>query len=182
MEDINPNSSPWRMTSPTVVPEPVKLSRGAEVLMRIAFCSMAGMLVSLGWIVGSSAALEAKSWSVVIGLSSLSIVCFFAGHTRSEVNKARADIAASEARLNTAVEAALQSALTELQALRNERHHRDVSEEDPPALKPKRRRQSRSHHRPPRRPIEAGEVISDEFRIFLEGRESHLEDGPGGLA
>src|SRR5215217_3202911 len=71
---------------------------GPELLVRIALCALSGLLVSLIWILGGSADAQAKAWSVVIGLSAIAAMSLFAGLSRSEADKVRAEVADSEVR------------------------------------------------------------------------------------
>ena len=79
-------------------------------MIRVALCALSALLVSLIWILGSPAGADAKAWSVVIGLSTTAAMSLFAGLTRAEADKVRADIADSEARTMAAIEAAVAAA------------------------------------------------------------------------
>ena len=152
-------------------------SRGAEIGVRIAVCAMSAALVSLGWILASSAAMSTKAMSAVLCLCSLATVALVIGNVRAEVSKARADIARTEARLLEAFEVAVECLYAD--------PGRRRPEPSPSGSPFQPARQDRRRGRPPqrRRPVQAQAAdasISEELRIFLQGRESaYGDDGFG---
>jgi hypothetical protein len=165
-----------------VVPVRARYSRGAETLIRVAICVVSGMIVSLGWILASRADMSTKAWSIVIGLSTLATMTVLVGHTRAEVNKARYDLAATEARLLTAIEAAVAEVRAERNAaLASGFGHLESVPTQPPSPRPRPGRSARSQRvrrgLPRLEPTDP--VISDELRIFLQGRESAYDDDYG---
>jgi len=145
------------------------------MLVRVALCALSALLVSLIWILGSSAGADAKAWSVVIGLSTTAAMSLFAGLTRAESDKVRADLAESEARTMAAIEAAVATINSEIHMHAEEARPKAVARGETKALPGRgRRRGSRGSRRSTGDP---GQLITDEFRLFMQGRESRTEDG-----
>jgi hypothetical protein len=136
-------------------------TRGADVLIRIAIGACSGTLVSLGWILASDADRTTEAWSVILCLTSLTTVTLLAGHTRSEMNKVRADLAATEDRLVAALEAALEAVVVRA------------------APRPSRNRRRGGAGS---RPLPDDGLLPDDLRLFLLGRDSvyHDEDRDAG--
>ena len=175
------NASETGPPSPPAVVVPVRArsSRGAETLIRVAICAVSGMIVSLGWILASSAGMSTKAWSIVIGLSALATMTLIAGHTRAEVNKARYDLAATEARLLTAIDASVAEVRAELaEATATRSGHLESAAQPAPIGRPRPGRGAPSQRvrRGLQRREPADPAIPDELRIFLQGRESAYDD------
>src|SRR5215217_3784383 len=93
-----------RVGSTVVYRHPFVAPRGVEVFVRIALCALSALLVSLAWILASSAPADARHLTVLIGLAAIGAMSLMAGLTRSENDKLRAEFAESEARTLAAVE------------------------------------------------------------------------------
>lgn len=152
---------------------PTKPERSGETVARLAYGVGSALVVSLVWILGSPADLHTKAWSVVIGLSAAALV--LAGHATWEVSRMRGELTACE----TQVQAALAALATDLAE-----HTRDKTQDERRGRGPGgdgrrgRRRPARRRGQPE---PNAGEIISDEFRVYLQGRESRFDDGSGTL-
>jgi hypothetical protein len=176
MEEIHQHNLAWSRPRPMVVmrhPTATHRSRGAEALIRVALCTLSALLVSLIWILGSPAGADAKAWSVVIGLSTTAAMSLFAGLTRAEADKVRADLAESEARTMAAIEAAIASISSEIQEQTEDARPAAVARAGSQGLGRGRRR-SRGGQR---QAVDPGQLITDEFRLFMQGRESLKDDG-----
>jgi hypothetical protein len=177
MEEIQQNGLEWSSARPVVITRhpTAQRSRGAETLVRVALCALSALLVSLIWILGSPAGADAKAWSVVIGLSTAAAMSLYAGLTRAEADKVRADLAESEARTMAAIEAAVASINSEIHLHAEEARPAAVARAGPQELPGRgRRRGSRGSRRST---VDPGQLITDEFRLFMQGRESRNEDG-----
>jgi hypothetical protein len=172
----NVSETPPASPPPVVVPARAGLSRGAETLIRVAICTVSGMLVSLGWILASNADMSTKAWSIVIGLSALATTTLIVGHTRAELNKARYDLAATEARLLVAIDAAVAEVRADLARTVS------VPAAEPSPAPPRPGRSARPQRiRRGLQPRKAADPdIPDELRIFLQGRESTYDEDDRG--
>jgi hypothetical protein len=168
----------WAGAGPVIITNaPEESARGAETIMRIAYGMISAMVVSLIWIIGSSADAKIKAWSVIIGLSVTATL--LAGHAIVEVGRIRQQLAVSEARTQAAVAAVAQTVAAQSHLLAR-----------PPAAEPAAQRPVEPERAPRRRPNnrrrrkpadDPGQLISDEFRVYLQGRESRYNDGPGSV-
>jgi hypothetical protein len=178
MEEIQHNGLEWSSARPIVITRhpTAHRSRGAETLVRVALCALSALLVSLIWILGSPAGADAKAWSVVIGLSTTAAMSLYAGLTRAEADKVRADLAESEARTMAAIEAAVATINSEIHLHAEEARPAAVARAGAQQALPGRgrRRGSRGSRRST---VDPGQLITDEFRLFMQGRESRNEDG-----
>lgn len=177
MEEIQHSGLDWSRSQSAVVPRHPTTSqriRGAEALVRVALCALSALLVSLIWILGSPAGADAKAWSVVIGLSTAAAMSLYAGLTRAEADKVRADLAESEARMMAAVESAVATINTEIHLHTDDARPAGVARADPQSLQGRGRRRSRGARR---QAVDPGQLITDEFRLFMQGRESLKDDG-----
>jgi hypothetical protein len=177
MEEIQHNGLEWSRPGPPVVmrhPTTTSRSRGAEALIRVALCALSALLVSLIWIFGSPAGADAKAWSLVIGLSTTAAMSLYAGLTRAEADKLRADLAESEARTMAAIESAVATMSAEIHLHTNDVRPAAVARADPQGVPGRGRRRSRGGQR---QAVDPGQLITDEFRLFMQGRESLKDDG-----
>lgn len=176
MEEIQHSGLEWSRSSSAVVTRhpTTSRSRGAEALVRVALCALSALLVSLIWILGSPAGADAKAWSVVIGLSTAAAMSLYAGLTRAEADKVRADLAESEARMMAAVESAVATINTEIHLHTDDARPAGVARSAPQSLQTRGRRRSRGARR---QAVDPGQLITDEFRLFMQGRESLKDDG-----
>lgn len=177
MEEIQHTDLEWSRSRPTVVtrhPTANQRSRGAEALIRVALCALSALLVSLIWIFGSPAGADAKAWSLVIGLSTTAAMSLYAGLTRAEADKLRADLADSEARTMAAIESAVATINTEIHLHTDDARPAGVTRAGPQGLPARGRRRSRGARR---QAVDPGQLITDEFRLFMQGRESLKDDG-----
>lgn len=178
MEEIHQhNGLDWSSARPVIITRhPIAhRSKGAELLIRVALCALSALLVSLVWILGSPAGTDAKAWSVVIGLSMTAAMSLYAGLTRVEADKIRADIADSEARTMAAIGEAFAAISSEIHLHAEEARPAAVARGEPQALPGRgRRRGSRGGRRAA---VDPGQLITDEFRLFMQGRESLKDDG-----
>jgi len=177
MEEIQHNGLEWSRPRPVVLTRhpTAHRSRGAEALIRVALCALSALLVSLIWILGSPAAGDAKAWSVVIGLSTTAAMSLYAGLTRAEADKVRAELADSEFRITAAIDAAVATLNSEIHMHAEEAQPAAVARGTPQALPGRgRRRGSRGGRRSS---VDPGELITDEFRLFMQGRDSLNDEG-----
>jgi hypothetical protein len=177
MEEIQNSGLEWPGPRPAVVtrhPTTSHRSRGAEALIRVALCALSALLVSLVWILGGPAGADAKVWSVVIALSTTAAMSLYAGLTRAEADKVRADLAESETRMVAAVESAVATINTEIHLHTDDARPTSVARTGPQSLPGSRRRRSRGARR---QAVDPGQLITDEFRLFMQGRESLKDDG-----
>ncbi len=177
MEEIQQNGLEWSRPRPMVVtrhPTTTHRSRGAEALIRVALCTLSALLVSLIWILGSPAGADAKAWSVVIGLSTTAAMSLFAGLTRAEADKVRTELAESEARTVAAIEAAVTTISSEIHLHTEDARPAAVARAGPQGLPGRGRWRSRGARR---QTVDPGQLITDEFRLFMQGRESLKDDG-----
>jgi len=133
--------------------------RSGETLIRVAVCAASGLLVSLGWILVGTDEMYLKTFSLVTVLTALAATSLVVGYTRAEAAKLRRELAQTEARL-----------LAEIRTLR--------APPAPPALSRNGKR-SQPVRRGLRRRPPTDPVISNDLRIFLQGRESAYEDDDG---
>jgi hypothetical protein len=155
-------------TGPTIVESTTQRTRRSDLAMRVAYATVSAIIVSLLWIVSGSATPSVKAWSVLIGVSMTAAV--LAGHAVVETARMQRQLAASEAMITTMAHTVA------AQAVQAAAHADSSKQSDAP----------RSHRRPARRRRrrttgDTGQLISDEFQIFLRGRESRFEDGPDPL-
>lgn len=165
-ENGHHNGWEWHATGPVIITPRRRVirHRGPEILVRIALSALSGLVVSLVWILASGADTEAKAWSVVIGLSVVAAMTLFAGLIRSEVDKVRTEVADSEVQTLAAIETAVRSITAEIHshAIRNES-----------SAAGRRRRPGRGYESITNDP---GELITEEFRYFMQGRESRDDE------
>ncbi|MEV0270385.1 hypothetical protein AB0H43_16510 [Hamadaea sp. NPDC050747] len=150
-----------------LVPPRTPTGRGGELLIRLAICAASGLVVSLGWILAGLGDVRLKTVSLVIGLSAAAVLALVVGYTRVEVARVRRELAATEARLIATVETAcaeLQTQISTLQA--------------PPASRNGKRSQPVRRGLRKRDSVD-GSTISNDLRIFLQGRESAYEEDDG---
>ena len=168
----------WTGVGPVIItPTQDESARGGETIMRIAYGMVSAMVVSLVWIIGSSADARVKAWSVIIGLSV--IAALLAGHALVEIGRIRQEIAAGEARTQAAVAAVAQTVAAQAHLLAQPSTTEAVARQPTePERRPRRRPGSRRRRKPADNP---GQILSDEFRVYLQGRESRYNEGPGSV-
>lgn len=91
-------------------------SRGAELLMRAGTSAMAGLVVSLGYIVAGPADDETAALCTIIGLSSIMLVLIFWGVGRTEGSKTRALIEEKWAGMDLRLEVQAQALRAEIRS------------------------------------------------------------------
>jgi hypothetical protein len=166
----------WTGVGPVIITRAQEEStRSGETIMRIAYGLVSAMVVSLVWIVGSSADARVKAWSVIIGLSVTAAL--LAGHALVEIGRIRQELAAGEARTQAAIATVAQTVAAQAHLLAQpaEPTARQPAESQG---RPRRRPGSRRRRKPDENP---GQILSDEFRVYLQGRESRYNEGPGSV-
>ncbi|NUS54615.1 MAG: hypothetical protein HOV66_07100 [Streptomycetaceae bacterium] len=148
-------------------------TRRTDLMMHVAYASVSAIIVSLLWILSGSTTPLIKAWSAVIGLSLTAAI--LAGRAMVETARIRRRLAAQEAMIasmaqTVAAQALAAQAVQAAAAGENKRQPGDHHSR----RRPGRRRSRRTAG-------DAGQIISDEFQIFLRGRESRFEDGPDPL-
>jgi len=143
-------------------------TRRTDLMMHIAYASVSAIIVSLLWILSGSTSALVKAWSAVIGLSLTAAIC--AGRAMVETARIRRRLAAQEAMISSMVQTVAAQAVQAAAAADSKRQ---------PVDHHSRRRSGRRRSR--RTAGDAGQIISDEFQIFLRGRESRFDDGSDSL-
>ncbi|NUR70721.1 MAG: hypothetical protein HOU81_07855 [Hamadaea sp.] len=150
---------------PVVVPAArTPTGRGGELMIRVAICAASGLVVSLGWILAGLGDGHLKTISVVIGLAAAAVLALVVGYTRAEVTKVRRELAQTEARLIATVEAACSGLRAEIRTLQPQPGAARNGKRSQPIRRGLRRREN------------GDSVISNDLRIFLQGRESAYEE------
>ncbi|MEV6971009.1 hypothetical protein AB0M47_38495 [Hamadaea sp. NPDC051192] len=154
----------WAGVGPVIITQAPEVSgrSSTDTIMRIAYGMVSAVVVSLVWIIASAVDPVVKAWSVIIGLSVTAAL--LAGHALMEVGRVRREIVVAEARMQTAVAAVAHtvSAHASLVAPQQRRPNR-----------PRRRRRTAQ-----RRPDAGtpGQILSEEFQMYLQGRDSRFNE------
>jgi hypothetical protein len=170
MEDQRLYEHEGSLMGPTIIyRRPQTRPRGAEILVRIALCALSALLVSVAWILGGSASVATKEWTVLIGLAAVAAVSLFAGVSRAENDRLREEFAESEARTLAAIEIMIQGRRAPSPTLAMDFGGA------PSAYTTRLDRVGAARADP-------GQLLTDEFRLFLQGRESRDDELRGGSA
>jgi hypothetical protein len=143
---------------------PQESGRSAEMAMRIAYGLVSALVVSLVWIIGSSVETMVKAWSVIIGLSATAAL--LAGHALMEVGRVRREVVAVEARTQAAMAFVAQTVAAQA--------HQQAAPATQRSGPPRRRRRPAQESRRPG--ADPGQVLSEEFQMYLQGRESRFNE------
>ncbi|NUO56252.1 MAG: hypothetical protein HOV71_31055 [Hamadaea sp.] len=156
----------WAGVGPVIITQaPEAPGRSStDTIMRIAYGMVSALVVSLVWIIGSAVDPVVKAWSVIIGLSVTAAL--LAGHALMEVGRVRREIVVAEARMQSAVAAVAQTVSVQANLVAPQEQRQRPN-------RPRRRR------RPTQRRPNAdnpGQILSDEFQMYLQGRESRFNE------